>query len=367
MIRSLTIENFKCFSRLQVELGRLTLFTGLNSGGKSSALQPLLLLAQGLRQESYGPTKRFPLNGRFVRLGSASDVLPFDAESSLVKFSVATESESREWVLAARPGDRSLQFDSTELTRSDDQDGDTVVRSLRRLSYLGATRAGTPDEFPMPDSASRDARDVGFDGRYAAHEYHRFADDEVAIERRCPGSLGETVRKQVDHWLSWIFPGAQANVQQYSQLSLLNVQFRVSEFGEWRRPVNVGYGYSYAFPIVVSLLTAKSGQTVVVDSPEAHLHPHAQSKMGRMLAHFAESGVQLLVESHSDHILNGVRLAVKNRTVTSDTVKVLYFAGSADSSPRSMGVCRIDLDEHGGLSRWPEGFFDQIENDLSQL
>jgi predicted ATPase len=366
MITSLKVENFKCFDRFEASLGQLTLLTGFNSGGKSTALQSLLLLAQGIRAGGF-PTKRFPLNGKFVRLGSASDVLPAGSESTEISFRVSTEAEVREWNLKARAGDRSLQFDSTEVHPMSDDQGDPVLRSLARLSFVGATRLATPDDYPMPDVEHRGYRDVGFDGRYAPFEYNRFADDLVAQDRWYPGSAGSTVRKQVDDWMSWLFPGAQANVQLFSQLSLLNLQFRVSEFGEWRRPANVGYGYSYAFPIVVALITAKTGQTIVIDSPEAHLHPRAQSKMGWLLAKFAQANVQVIVESHSDHVLNGVRLAVREGVLRHDLAQVLFFAGKSLLDDGRMKVYPLSLDAKGGINRWPGGFFDQMETDLAQL
>lgn len=364
MIKRIGVENFKCFEQFEAVFGRLTLLTGFNSGGKSSALQSLLLLAQGMRTESF-PSKRFPLNGRFVRLGGVSDVLPNGSESDLIKIEVSTQAETRAWSLKAKAGERSLQFSSTDVEAPGERDG-SVIQCLRRLSYIGASRQGTPDDYPFPDTESRGSRDVGFDGRYAAFEYNRFADDLVDPSRCCPGTTSSTVRKQVDQWMSWLFPGAQVNVQLYNQLSLLNVQFRVSEFGEWRRPANVGYGYSYVFPIVVALLTARSEQTIVIDSPEAHLHPRAQSKMGWMLAKFALANVQLVVESHSDHVLNGIRLAVSEGVIPHDLVSILFFSGRSELGG-SMRVHSLSMDKRGGLESWPEGFFDQMEDDLSRL
>lgn len=365
MITALEVENFKCFDRLEASLGPLTLLTGFNSGGKSSALQSMLLLAQSMRAEEF-PTKRFPLNGRFVRLGGASDVLPSGSIGDTLLFRVSTKSQSRSWELKARAGERYLQFVSSEmLDNSEDQD-DSVIHSLRRMSFIGASRLGTPDDYPVPDSENRMYRDVGFDGRYAPFEYNRFADDLVDADRWCPGSSGATVRKQVDEWMSWLFPEAQANVQFYSQLSLLNLQFRVSELGEWRRPINVGFGYSYVFPIVVALVTARSGQTIVIDSPEAHLHPRAQSKMGWLLAKFAKANVQVIVESHSDHVLNGVRLAVHEGELPHDEARILFFSGRSPLDGR-MRVLPLFMDQNGGVDRWPEGFFDQLESDLARL
>lgn len=365
MITSLEIRNFKCFDAVELNFADLTLFTGFNSGGKSSAIQALLLLSQGLRGDSF-PAKKFPLNGWLTRLGAAGDVIPAGSENSLIEFVVATKSERRSWSLKARAGDRHLQYESSELEADGESDG-SIYGSLKSISFLSAIRPPTPDDYPLPDVEFPTRRDVGFDGRFAAFEYNRSSDDEVSSDRWCPGSETSSFRKQVDHWLSWLFPGAQANVQLHSNLSRLGLQFRVTDFGDWRRPANVGYGYSYVFPIIVALLSARIGQIVVIDSPEAHLHPRAQSQMGQMLATFARAGVQLIVESHSDHVLNGIRLAVKNEMLEADKAKIAFFAGASAFPNDGMRVIQLSVGRGGTIERWPEGFFDQIEVDLAQL
>jgi predicted ATPase len=99
---------------------------------------------------------------------------------------------------------------------------------------------------------------------------------------------------------------------------------------------------------------------LIVENPEAHLHPAGQSRLGRFLARVAGSGVQVIVETHSDHVLNGVRLAaVADSSVPANDVIVHFFDGDT--------VLPIDLGARGDLSAWPTGFFDQIEDDLGRL
>ena len=80
------------------------------------------------------------------------------------------------------------------------------------------------------------------------------------------------------------------------------------------RPTNMGFGVSYALPVITAGLLAPAGSLLVVENPEAHLHPAGQSRVGRFLAHLAASGVQVVAETHSDHVLNGVRLAAVEAT-----------------------------------------------------
>ena len=358
----LELEGYKCFNWLRVRLAPLTLFTGFNGAGKSTALQPLLLLAQAARLKIWGATGldgNIPLNGEVVRLGSAGDVVR-GGDSGATRFTVGAGGNILNVDISARAGDRVLRAKTaTEAAGSPD-----LIRQLERLIHLSAVRGGPFDAFPIPDRADGGSIDVGVDGRYASHWYHEMADTEVSPDRCASAAEGVTFRKQVDAWLGRLAPGANANVQAIPVASTLALQFRLSETGEWRRPANVGYGLTYAFPILVALLAARQGDIVVIDSPEAHLHPQAQSRMGKMLATFAAAGVQLLVETHSDHVLNGARLAVRDGIVCSDDLSLLFFSGT---SPDDHGVTCPRIDAKGRIDEWPDGFFDQGDKDVSRL
>lgn len=381
MISSVGVESYKCFAALRLPLGALTLLTGYNAGGKSSATQPLLLVAQTLRRDP--ELTAVALNGPLVRLGTAGDVLPAGLSGGAdPTFAFDSPTDSLRLTLAARAGERTLRV--REAVRSPTPPsgqgtGDAgesaapvpspgrvagVEDSLRSLVFLSAVRGGTADAYPIPDTEQEWQANVGLDGRFAAYWLDRTSDDPVAPERRHPGEPADSVRKQLDAWMGALFPGAQANAYLLPEVAAVALQFRLREAGEWRRPANVGYGLTYAFPILVALLTAHGGQTVIVDSPEAHLHPSAQSQMGRVLAHFAACGVQIVVETHSDHLLNGCRLAVRDGRLAPDTVQVHFFAGARGAEH---GVSALRLDAEGRVDDWPRGFFDQAEQDLASL
>lgn len=348
------MEAFKCFDALRIEFGQLTLMTGFNGGGKSTALQPLLLIAQALR---LGDLNTLPLNGPLVRLGTAGDIAPLNSERQMV-----IRAEGREGAVEFRPtllaGDRNLPL----AKQAEGPEHDRLAQALATLSFLGAVRIGAEDAFPIPERI--EVPDVGHDGRYAPYWYDRLVDEDIAEVRRFPGVEATTFRKQLDAWLGSLFPGAEANVQNAVALSQINLQFRLSAFGSWRRPSNIGYGLTYAFPILVALLAAKEGQIIIIDSPESHLHPSAQSQMGRILARFAHAGVQIVVETHSDHLLNGVRLAVRDGDLQPQALRIHFFKGP-DSSGH--GVSTPSVGAGGEIYEWPEGFFDQSEKDLTRL
>jgi len=142
---------------------------------------------------------------------------------------------------------------------------------------------------------------------------------------------------------------------------------RIRSFSEVYAPANIGYGLTYVFPILVAGLLSKKGQVLIIDSPEAHLHPMGQSKIGYFLAVMAAAGVQVIVETHSDHVLNGVRLAVSKHSISNDDVAIHFFSPSQSASDPSSVVTSPLIDIQGNLSEWPEGFFDQSDKDLATL
>ena len=363
ILRGLQIDGFKCFEQLHVPFASLTVLSGYNGAGKSSALQPILLLAQAARRRTWTDnrkTNELPLNGEIVRLGSAGDVIRAQAPDAAARFELFGHEKSLNLGIGAKSGARSL----IATTLEGSGDWPELVHNLARLVYLSAVRGGPSETFPIPDRINCEVPDVGADGRFASYWYHERADSEIDVARRCNDVPGTTFRKQLDAWLAQLAPGASANVQALPIASELALQFRLTETGEWRRPANVGYGLTYAFPILVALLSAELGDIVVIDSPEAHLHPQAQSRIGRMLATFAAAGVQLVIETHSDHVLNGIRLAVRDKTLSAEDLSLLFFSGS---SKEGHGVTSPQIDGNGRIDEWPDGFFDQGDKDVAQL
>jgi predicted ATPase len=104
---------------------------------------------------------------------------------------------------------------------------------------------------------------------------------------------------------------------------------------------------------------------LLVENPEAHLHPFGQSRIGAFLASLAATGRQVFVETHSDHVINGIRLAIKYGVTPNESALFNYFH-SLNGASRS-AITQIAADDSGSLEDWPEGFFDQIERDLSRL
>jgi predicted ATPase len=146
---------------------------------------------------------------------------------------------------------------------------------------------------------------------------------------------------------------------------LLTLGIRTNAVYEFHRPHNVGFGITYVLPVIIALLMARPGDIVMLENPEAHLHPRAQARVARLCAKAAAAGVQVIVESHSDHVLNGVRVAAHDGEVPSNDISILFF--DAPFTTPNASVQPIRVDSAGRLDRWPDGFFDEGDRLLDRL
>lgn len=387
MITRLQLRNLKCFEKLSLPLAPLTLLTGFNAAGKSSAVHGLLLLAQAIRQG--GRSSRLPLNGPLVRLGTPGDLLGHAGGAEL-GFGVESVDASIYWTLG--PGEErtghtlsisSIDWDcGTENGRVVLENNlplsaltpdcapspvHNLSKSLGDTLFISAIRAGMNEAFPSPEEPDPIWADVSATGEHAAWWFSSMADEDVAEQRRHPSEPIALLRHQFNAWAGELFPGAEANAQRIAGTNFVRLELRTHVADAWRRPANIGYGFSYVFPILVAGLLARPGQILVVDSPEAHLHPMGQSRMGRFLAAVATSGVQVIVETHSDHVLNGVRLAVRDGKLLPEQLAVHFFNQPPRTEKAPAHVIALRVDKNGNLSEWPQGFFDQAEKDLAAL
>ena len=110
-------------------------------------------------------------------------------------------------------------------------------------------------------------------------------------------------------------------------------------------------------------MLAPPGALCLIENPEAHLHPRGQTKMAELAVRAAVAGVQVIVETHSDHFLDGVRIAVRDGLITPEQTAIHYFSRAGNAAR----ITSPEIDNDGRLSEWPEGFFDQHEENLAKL
>ena len=380
MIDAVRANHFKCFESLSLSLSPLTLFTGLNAAGKSTALQTLLLLSQTLRAQKSSSELR--LKGPLANLGTPGDVISRSGGGNEVALGLTTGDSELLWKFTVLDDTRrALRATNLEvvsgnskpdefnvfdgiLPRNERQICHDTILALERLIFLSGSRQVDTDLFPIPEDSEEIVGDVGPIGQFAAWWFHQEGDNPVPLSR----SLGDvqaptTLRHQVNAWAADLFPGVEFNAVPVSGTSQMRLEIKSGATSGWTRPTNVGYGISYAFPTIVAGLTAPPNCTLIIDSPEAHLHPRGQARMGAFLAQMASAGVQILLETHSDHVMDGVRIAIREGVLRPEMSAFHYFARSEGATT----ITTPQIDADGRLSEWPEGFFDQHRRNMARL
>ncbi|MFG2282785.1 DUF3696 domain-containing protein [Streptomyces asoensis] len=393
MIDRLTLHNFKAFRDTSLTLGPLTLLTGLNSSGKSSVLQSLSLLRQSyeagdLAVSEYLPEARragmtasvanqgFLLNGELVGLGTGEDVLHEDFAEDEPRIGLAVDEGPYHygWTVAYEAEQNLLPLLDVDLPfTSEGAAAPTGPESVRPsfltapFQYLHADRISPAESYPRDHHAAIGRGFLGVRGEHTVNYLRHHARDEVPegpLYRRDAES--DLLLDQAAAWMGDLCPGVDIKAEAIEGTDAVRLSYGFQgPLGATRRrrPSHVGFGLTYVLPIVVACLTAGPGSLVLLENPEAHLHPHGQTQMATLCAAAAARGAQVIMETHSDHVINGVRLAVKQKRLTPGQAVFHYFLG--DGTGVEVVSPRVDAD--GMLDQWPTGFFDELENTLDQL
>ena len=359
MLNRIDIRNFKCFQGTSVPLNALTIFSGINGVGKSTTIQSLLLLRQSLL--NYEQRKRMAiLNGPLVSLGYSEDILYENATTDEIHFSLYTDNQVQEFAFLYEKSARELVMK---------QCPEIPCGSLFEdsFAYLNAERIGPRVSFSIPIKALKTINAIGNQGEYCAWLLSLTEEMPVPVKSLCDKAQpNDHLRTQTEYWLSRMGQPVHIHLDNHKDMDNVSMQFSFVRVGSRNyRPTNVGFGYTYCLPILVAVLMASPGAVICLENPEAHLHPKAQTIMGEFLARAAAGGIQILMETHSDHILNGVRIATKRGLIEPDEV-ALNFLYHQDGDMFT-SIMTPHLDKDGRIPDWPDGFFDEWENSLTEL
>lgn len=365
MITAFEIAGFKRFSSCSLELAPLTVLAGLNGAGKTSVIQSFLLA----REASLKGAKTVALNGPFgLELGRSEDVLNFDTgeNDAAIRF-IATFDNGSEACIQLDARNKSL------LHLPIKQRPETVPEALggpnRSFSYLCAERLGPRDVLGMSALPSDDLS-VGAQGEFCAQilaSHGMSKNAKVPPNRRHPRRGDEVdafLTYQTEAWISDIVRPTEIHTVEFPGTAMTALRFRTPG-GEWVRAPNMGFGVSYSLPIVLAGLFAPENSLLLIENPEAHLHPAGQSRMGTFLATMAAAGVQIITETHSDHVLNGIRRAIGEYQILGETGALVHFFEAASAGKPAASTLRFN--KLGNLNDWPKSFFDQYQIDVAAL
>lgn len=376
MIETLEIKNFKSIKKKRFGLRHLNLLLGLNGMGKSSFIQMLLLLRQSTFQEG------LRLNAHLVNIGNARDALyQYAKEEKLGIFLAFTDGQQQQLMF-----DFKAESDLFPLSENIELDTLFLNQSLwhnRSFQYLNANRQEPTSIHQKSYSDVVSRRHLGRFGQYTAHFLEVYGTSEVEsdnlihpksyVQDRVTGQkiVNRNLLNQVNLWLGEISPGIRVQVTAIQNTENMQVEFEYLQpnFGTTNRfkPTNVGFGISYVLPVVVSLLAARPGDLLIIENPESHIHPRGQAELGKLVALAAANDVQIIVETHSDHFVNGVRVAVKEGLINRSKAVLFYFEKTVTASEQFSKITDIEIDSRGELSAYPENMLDEWSNQLIKL
>ena len=191
---------------------------------------------------------------------------------------------------------------------------------------------------------------------------------------------GSQLMEKVNKCLSWVSPGACLSITEKTlggnSYYVAAIDYGVDGDVRKFKPQNVGFGVNDILPVLATLLTAETGNIIIIENPEAHLHPRGQAEIGKLIAETVSRGVQVFIETHSDHVINGIRVAVKKGVLKPDDVNIAFFERKEHDTTNEGGkvtreifstVRSIKIDKNGSLSEYPEDFMDEWNNQLMRL
>ncbi|MFJ1426142.1 DUF3696 domain-containing protein [Capnocytophaga canimorsus] len=333
MVKSINISGFKSLLENYIEFGNLTLLTGLNSSGKSSIIQALLMLEKAYYEKD---------NVLLENHGSMRDLKnPYQEEN--IKFDI--------------------RIDDAENTIEFCDDDKCLIPNDKlifpEIIYISANRFGPSINLPIYNNSVRKNK-IGKNGENLIQFIDFYKDEIIDNSLIRDESEGNTVLFNIRTWLNIISPNIKFdyNIDKKSDTSY-------ALFNGYRS-TNVGFGLSYSLSVIATLLIGSviKNSLIIIENPEAHLHPRGQVELAKLMSLCANNGNQIIVETHSDHIFDSVRIACKEMEGFNEKVKLHWL--ELNEKNNSTIISPI-ISKKGRIDEWPQGFFDQFEINSSKL
>jgi predicted ATPase len=370
MLEFIRVQGFKTLLDASFPLTSLNIFTGLNGMGKSTLIQTLLLLRQSYERNTLFD-KGLLLKGEYATLGTGRDVLAEQSETNNIQF-ILTWSEQKPLQLCFNYAPQSdLQPIERHVFWEKDYPPEKVSLFNKDFQYLSADRISPKPSYEASSYSVYDLNSLGNRGEYTAHFIAENGQKSLAIPAlRHSEATSSTLLENLDRWMAEISPGLRIHATMQPATNSVSLGYAFDQGKEITAdftPQNVGFGITYVLPVITAILRAQPGDMLIIENPESHLHPAGQALVGKLCAIAAKSGVQMFIETHSDHFLNGVRVAVKDNIVEPEDVKFFFLERDKGSAAHASTVISPEIDKEGRMSCWPDGFFDEWDRQLEKL
>ena len=340
---TLKLKNFKSIDNLEFDLKNLNILTGLNSSGKSSIIQSMRMLHNAsIKRDIYFDE----IYGGFNEL--------------LCEFF---------------QGNKEINIELTrygKITVRENDNDDNKIKKKLQVIYVGANRLG-PLRYAINAVNPDEHNPLGLDGEYCyqyiaqhgSYNYNKFLEYSNFENNKTDEKIA--LRELVERWIKKI-----AHVQSFNINQGLNgmEDITMMQINSKYKATNVGYGIGYVLPVITALIafSEKEDTFILLENPEAHIHPKGQSALGELIAKVASTGTKIILETHSDHIISGIRLATKFNLINPDDVGINFFRiVEKNNNVFVTENTVINIDKDGRFDKYPEDFFDQFELNLERL
>lgn len=373
MLKHIHLENFKAQQAADLDFSKINVLTGFNSTGKTTVIQSLAFIKQSLQK------KELSFNDYLLRLGDYREVVSRHDTDLPIRISVTLDESGEElrYGLEASMGGvvESFAVDGEEGWKWDSRT-DGAVEASGRLFFPIAAGGYGGGVFMSSDpvkTMQEQKRAMGWfenmlylssNRGFTKYNYPLLAGKPTVedISNRTGDSSA------LEEWLSNLiiyrineakrYPAMEAQLNRMTdRLSSLGVEISpyvmsgpsvvidLAESGMWVSAVNSGYGVNQSVASIVLGSLSEPGSLVMIEEPETHLHPRFQRTMAQILADFTKEGKQVLITSHSDHVLQELRKLVLAGKVPEEDVKVYHFA----KEDRTTRASEIDVTDEAAL------------------
>lgn len=351
MLDKLSISGFKAIDNIDLDFKNLTVLVGMNSSGKSSVIQSILLAVQSISFNNDSP-----LNGLLVSLGNFTEVRNYIINSKEIKINLKKSGDDKEVGINIFEKNGKLKLKKTTTNKD-------LLKFLKyqnkNMRFLSSDRIGSKNIYEVNYSQ---ITDLGFLGEYAIDYFEQHKSDILDENLIKDKETSKTLDSQVNYWLSYIVNG-EIQTNSIEGADAVKAAYKIKN-NRYFRPKNVGAGLSYIISIIIALLSSKPGSLNIIENPEIHLHPRAQSRLMEFMVFISNAGVKLIIETHSDHIFNGIRKSLYKKQMNPNQVSTYYF--DLDNSGISI-VNKVEFNSEGKVLNHLDGLFDQFDDDLDIL
>lgn len=376
MINKIELNNFKLHNSSTINLKGLTILSGMNGMGKSSLIQSLLLLRQSFLTSDLG--SGLNLKGDLCEVGTSGELECQSSEEHQLKINLLYSDKTDLNYCFNYPQSIYDTFLKGEPGNNADKE---ILKDYSlfntHFQYLGSFRFGPQKSYgrdtSLVDTKKQISKEMG-QCEYAIHYLDTYKKTPIPIRELAytpEGSelldAGYFLSSQVEAWLRRISPNIKIIIEPNSEDFKLKYKFDRKEelITESISAINTGYGITYVLPILIAILSAERGALIIIENPEAHIHPRGQAILMELMTLAVKHGVQIIIETHSDHIINGSLISIKNKTICNSDLSIYYF--ERDETKHVAVPHELVITETGRIKRPPQGFFDQIDIDLKIL